>query len=366
MNGKEKNQEKQGTMEAKAVVVPEEIGYVEAADAGKEERLASEINMITAQTKQMLLFGTIEIGRRLVEAKKIVKHGQWSKWLKERVDYSQRTANNFMKIYEQYGESGLAEKSQTIANLSYTQALTLLEIPKEERERFVEENDPRDLTIRELKEKVASLASEKSTMEAQLAESRKKHKAAIEEKEKAREQAEADAARLNERIQTLKGHIEEAAKNSQKDIEERLRSAMQEERAKLEEVEKESENLRKEIASLQKQQDIAVKAAAMQEVKQKDEEIRELKKRMKAEVEKASAEAKAAKEQYEEEQAKNQVAGELAKGAYLIDDVLDGYASLMDLLISIRRQNRKEGERLINDLEESMGKIREKAKAKAK
>lgn len=137
--------------------------YVDTADVTAENRLVGEILMITQQTKQLVLMASIEIGRRLVEAKKLVKHGQWTAWLKERIDYSQRTANNFMKIYEQYGESGLAEKSQSIANLSYTQALTLLELPAEQRERFVEENNAKDMKIKELQDAIKRLNAEKDT-----------------------------------------------------------------------------------------------------------------------------------------------------------------------------------------------------------
>ena len=100
----------------------ETVQYVSDEDAAREDRLVSEIRMITEQTKQVVLFNSIEIGRRLTEAKAMVKRGTWGTWLKERVDYSQRTANNFMKIYQEYGRNGLAEKSQALANLSYTQA----------------------------------------------------------------------------------------------------------------------------------------------------------------------------------------------------------------------------------------------------
>lgn len=43
--------------------------YVEQKDAEREQTLVSEINLITEQTKQALLTGTIEIGKRLTEAK---------------------------------------------------------------------------------------------------------------------------------------------------------------------------------------------------------------------------------------------------------------------------------------------------------
>lgn len=115
--------------------------YVEQKDAEREQTLVSEINLITEQTKQALLTGTIEIGKRLTEAKCLVRHGEWGNWLAERVNYSQRSANNFMKIYKEYGATGLVAKSQSIANLSVTQAVAMFDLPAEERERFAEQNE---------------------------------------------------------------------------------------------------------------------------------------------------------------------------------------------------------------------------------
>lgn len=136
MGRAKKNVEVEAQVIARGNVVPmmteteseETVQYVSDEDAAREDRLVSEIRMITEQTKQVVLFNSIEIGRRLTEAKAMVKRGTWGTWLKERVDYSQRTANNFMKIYQEYGRNGLAEKSQALANLSYTQALALIAV----------------------------------------------------------------------------------------------------------------------------------------------------------------------------------------------------------------------------------------------
>lgn len=132
----------------------ETVQYVSDEDAAREDRLVSEIRMITEQTKQVVLFNSIEIGRRLTEAKAMVKRGTWGTRLKERVDYSQRTANNFMKIYQEYGRNGLAEKSQALANLSYTQALALIDLPEDERARFAEERKAGEMALRKLQEEV--------------------------------------------------------------------------------------------------------------------------------------------------------------------------------------------------------------------
>lgn len=121
--------------------------------------IAAEINSIKEQTRKLLIVNSIEIGRRLVEAKSLLPHGDWGKWLEESVDYSQRTANNLMKIFQQYGDDQLSlfgseAKSQTLANLTYSQAVTLLGVPEEEREAFVEENDVQNMSTRELKKAI--------------------------------------------------------------------------------------------------------------------------------------------------------------------------------------------------------------------
>jgi DNA repair exonuclease SbcCD ATPase subunit len=119
------------------------------------ELIAAEINNIKNQTRKMMLYNSIEIGRRLLEAKTLVAHGEWGKWLEESVDYSQRTATNLMRIFEEYGADQLTllgdnAKSQALANLNYTQAISLLGLPEEEREKFIENNDLDNMSTREL------------------------------------------------------------------------------------------------------------------------------------------------------------------------------------------------------------------------
>lgn len=131
--------------------------------------IAAEINSIKEQTRKLLIVNSIEIGRRLLEAKSLLPHGEWGKWLEESVDYSQRTANNLMKVFQQYGDDQLALfgtslKSQSLANLSYTQAVALLSVPEDEREMFVHENNVEKMSTRELKKAI----KEKEELQAQL------------------------------------------------------------------------------------------------------------------------------------------------------------------------------------------------------
>lgn len=120
--------------------------------------IAAEINSIKDQTGRMLLYSSIEIGRRLTEAKSMVNHGEWGKWLENSVSYSQSTANKLMRLFEEYGAKLTDGKdslnSESIPNLSYTQAIILLGIPEEERKSFMEEHDVASMSTRELKQAV--------------------------------------------------------------------------------------------------------------------------------------------------------------------------------------------------------------------
>jgi len=62
--------------------------------------LAVEIRTLQQQAQVVVLSYAIEIGRRLNEAKAVLDHGQWGPWLEREVNFSQSTANNYVKIFE--------------------------------------------------------------------------------------------------------------------------------------------------------------------------------------------------------------------------------------------------------------------------
>ena len=67
------------------------------------DTITTEIKTIEMQVAKMAIYGCIEIGKRLVEAKEIVGHGGWGKYLEENVRYSQQWATNLMNLYREYG-----------------------------------------------------------------------------------------------------------------------------------------------------------------------------------------------------------------------------------------------------------------------
>lgn len=124
--------------------------------------IAAEINKIKEDTRKVVIHNSIEIGKRLEEAKELVEYGEWGIWLETEVNYSKSTANNLMKIFREYGADQISLigdnlKSQAFGDLTYSQAVLLLGVPQEDREKFIEENTVEDLSTRELKKKIEEL-----------------------------------------------------------------------------------------------------------------------------------------------------------------------------------------------------------------
>ena len=87
----------------------------------------------------------VVIGQALREAKGQLAHGAWGDWLRDRVNFSQGTAENYMRIAEQvHGES-------TLLDLPYTKILALLAVPETEREQFAQDNRVEDKSVSEIK-----------------------------------------------------------------------------------------------------------------------------------------------------------------------------------------------------------------------
>lgn len=119
------------------------------------ETITTEIKTIESQVAKTAIYGCIEIGKRLVEAKEMVGHGNWGKYLEEKVRYSQQWATNLMNLYREYGstQESLFESfanSQSFGKIDVTKHILLLGVPAEEREVFATEHDAENASTREL------------------------------------------------------------------------------------------------------------------------------------------------------------------------------------------------------------------------
>lgn len=103
-----------------------------------------EINFYKNQATQNFL----EIGKRLSEAKQLIPHGEWNKWLKDKVDFSDRTARRLIECYSRFGNRTLA------TDLTLTKMTELLSLPDELTQSFVDNNNVREMTKLELREAI--------------------------------------------------------------------------------------------------------------------------------------------------------------------------------------------------------------------
>lgn len=204
------------------------------------QTVTTEIRTLHRQAQGMILNYAIEIGRRLKEAKSLLEHGEWGEWLENEVDFSRSTANNFMKIFEEYGAKQVSlfgdANSQTIGNLPYTHALKLLAVPAEEREEFVEEHHVEDLSSRELdrliKERDAAVRRAEESEERELAQADalaelEALRDKVETQEQMAGEGRAALRQMEEKVSAAKERLEQEKKKA-KEREEKLRRELEE------------------------------------------------------------------------------------------------------------------------------------------
>ena len=111
------------------------------------------------ELKKQTVNNVLEIGNYLIEAKKQLSHGEWGNWLEEKVKFSQRTANQFMKVAAEFSNS------QAISNLGTTKLFLLLDVPTDKRESFISENNLESMTTRQMQEKIKSFNNNQSDVD---------------------------------------------------------------------------------------------------------------------------------------------------------------------------------------------------------
>lgn len=215
--------------------------------------IASEIKIIEQQTAKTVLENGVQIGIRLQEAKEQVGHGNFEEWCKENLNYTSRTARKFMQLATEYGdENGLISNRNISSDLSISKALTLLKVPEDDREEFVEEHDVDIMTVKELEDAVREAKEEAEQANAQL---------------KAREDSEADLMSQLEKEKKSAESAKEKLKKEKEKREEEIASAVAKEReeireqakkeagAALSEAEKARDDLADENAALKRRLD---------------------------------------------------------------------------------------------------------------
>lgn len=178
---------------------------LEALDELFEQR---DIDIITEEInfyKQQAGMAILEIGKRLAEAKSQLSHGEWLPWLEEKVEFSERSAQQYIRLWKEYG------KSATVADLGVRKALVLLALPESEREGFAgekhvvdgEEKTAADMTVKELEKAIAERNAAREIAE--------KAAADIETAKETAMAAQEELARLRKELEELRSRPVEVA-----------------------------------------------------------------------------------------------------------------------------------------------------------
>ncbi len=247
------------------------------------ETITCEIVVIRDTTARMMAQSAAEIGKRLIEVKEQIPHGEWGKYLSERVEFSQSTANNFMKMYREY------LNSQAPGDLDYSQAVALLSMPPEEREEFVQQNDVENMSSRELKQAIkerdeareeARRAQEEVEAGRQAVEDAKAlHEASLQAKSEAEERINAAEQRAAESAKAAEEAKAAAKQKQEKAISAAVKKATKEIdavnadlREQLEEAKRILVNHEKEIADTKAEAQSAADKATVEARKAAEEE----------------------------------------------------------------------------------------------
>jgi hypothetical protein len=197
------------------------------------------IDIITAEIKfykDKAGEAILEIGQRLNEAKALLGHGEWLDWLSGGIDFSEATAQRFMRLAREYSNPS------ALTDLGASKALILLALPPSERESFTAENDAAAMSTRELEKAVREraealeLQAKAETAAAEAKRSAEEYAAslALADQRAADARAELERLRSTEPAviveepdqQMIKAFKKDAAKEAKKEAENQYREKM--------------------------------------------------------------------------------------------------------------------------------------------
>ena len=196
---------------------------------------ARDIETITSEIlglKKTAGDAILAIGHRLIEAKSLLAHGEWLPWLTEQVEFSERSAQTFMRLAREWSNP------QTLADLGAAKVLVLLSLPEPERARYEQASEMLKMNadlLKKAKEEKQQAAASAAELERQLKELREKpvevavmevdqekldgaRAEAVEEMQAKIDRARKDLAAANDRIASLEQAARAAAVVSDEDL----------------------------------------------------------------------------------------------------------------------------------------------------
>lgn len=326
------------------------LAYVEPANLAEEEVLVLKIITIKDYTEKLLLQSSIELGASLTQAKSIMKHGQWGNWLKERVDFSQRTANNLMAVYEKFG-NGDVVNSQALSNMNLTQAIRLLAVPDDEMEEFIEKNNALEISTRELEKRLKEINEQKAVQDQAVVELKSKEKSL--EKENVSKQKEIEKLKSSIQELEVKQNLAEESKNIE--VQKLAEEAISAEKEKLTALENGKAKVEQDLVDVRAEHKLAVENAVKEaEEKTKNElekkhdaDMKDLRSQLEAvnkDIEQANKKVSQAEKYYK-------VSTDLQKFAVLTEQMEGIFNDVIKILIALDKNDSEKGTKIRSSFE---------------
>lgn len=133
------------------------------------EQLTAEVNVRYHQAEGLASMSAMmlaDAGRRLIEIKGRIPHGQFETWCADNLEFSKSKAEKMMKLAERVAdENSLFSKTETFTDIGISRVWALLAAPEEVAAEVIETNDIESMTVRELKAELARVKEEKEAAE---------------------------------------------------------------------------------------------------------------------------------------------------------------------------------------------------------
>lgn len=325
------------------------------------EQIGAEIRMYVNTGRWITTLCAIEIGRRLVEAKELLTHGEWLPWLKKETEFSERSAQDYMRVFKDYSASQLGmfgpeTNTQTFADLPFSKALALLSVPESEREAFAKEVDAEHISVQNLKKAIKEREAQVEALKKDVEGERIRGDEAI----RAKTEAEDLLKTQDQMLVEARAQIEELAKLN-KELENRPHEVAVETVRDEEAIAAAAKEAREKAAA-------AAQASADRKAKEYEKKIADLEKKLnKAENERAEAvkkaetagsdtdakiaeaEAEAARIRTELEEAQKKLkasSADVAKFGVWFTQVQNDFNRMMEALREVNERDPETGEKL--------------------
>lgn len=240
-------------------IVNAEYHEIEELDEKSTEELTEKANTLY---QQMQLIGAMGIqvaaqaGQCLTVIKERVGHGNWGDWCKQNLQFSERKAQNMMKLSaEMHGKNSIFANPQTFADIEISKVYALLAAPEEVQKAVLDDPKMEEMNVREFQDEIKRLKAELATERAK--EQADNSEAELEAAEQKIEELSAlikilqegkSEAEWQKELDSLKSEIEKETKKAAKAAE-KLKAAQAEMERKAEAAAEEAvEKAKKEAA----------------------------------------------------------------------------------------------------------------------